>query len=286
MKLVLSYFFVFFLSAKVFSQVIIGNWQGFLIPQGKKIEQASLIYLSIPSLVDTEIRSREEFVGKDGFMIKKWKGKFIDSISFEGQQTFIEKRKEVFGFKWCNMTVKLKYNDSTGYLEGSYISNDCRGYLGKIVCYKSPNKLNSEPTDLSLQSWRPIFLEDIKLGRKSTEKREYDRKNFVFHPVLFDYDKDEVKPEYYAYLKSMVELVKGHTDLRIKVIGHTDSDGVAVYNDDLSRRRADNIIKVFLSYGLAKDRVVLEFQGENSPIDSNKTPEGKQKNRRVDFLFI
>ena len=84
----------------------------------------------------------------------------------------------------------------------------------------------------------------------------------------------------------MVRVVDGHSDLRIKVTGHTDSDGSDSYNEDLSRRRAEALINFFVSQGLSKDRIVLDFKGEKEPVDTNNTPEGKQKNRRVDFSFI
>jgi outer membrane protein OmpA-like peptidoglycan-associated protein len=84
----------------------------------------------------------------------------------------------------------------------------------------------------------------------------------------------------------MIKVVKGHSDLRVKVTGHTDSDGSDQYNDTLSYNRAQAITNYFVKRGLSPDRLVIEFKGEHSPIDTNKNPEGKQRNRRVDFEFI
>jgi outer membrane protein OmpA-like peptidoglycan-associated protein len=84
----------------------------------------------------------------------------------------------------------------------------------------------------------------------------------------------------------MARVVDGHSDLRIKVTGHTDGDGSDEYNINLSKRRAEAIVNYFASLGLSKDRIVIDFKGEKEPIDRNDTPEGKQHNRRVDFSFI
>jgi OOP family OmpA-OmpF porin len=81
-------------------------------------------------------------------------------------------------------------------------------------------------------------------------------------------------------------MVKSHSDLRIKITGHTDADGSDRYNEKLSQKRAKALIQFFENNGLEKSRVVIDFKGEKQPVDSNKTPEGKQRNRRVDFTFI
>lgn len=271
-------------SSSLFGQLT-GNWQGLVIREGKPIDQATILYLEVKTNGDFVARSREEVGGKEGFIVKKIKGTVTDK-ELRLQQFAIEKRKEIYGIKWCNMNFNLRMNDTTGYLEGKFTSPECRGNLGKIVCYRVTNTFNSDPTVKELQSWRPIFAEDLKKGRKSQEKRNFERKNFDFHPVLFDYDQAVVKEEYHDYLKSMAEVVLGHTDLRIRVIGHTDSDGVAIYNEDLSRRRAEAILNLFVEFGLTKDKVQLDFKGESIPVDNNTTEEGKQRNRRVDFEFI
>ena len=84
----------------------------------------------------------------------------------------------------------------------------------------------------------------------------------------------------------MARVVNGHSDLRIKIIGHTDADGSDIYNIDLSARRAKAIQEYFLKCGLESFKLVIDFKGEKMPIDNNQTSEGKQHNRRVDFQFI
>lgn len=276
--------FIFTLAFQTCAQLS-GNWQGLLIRDGQSIDQASIIYLEFTGESDFVCKSREEVNGKEAFAVKKLKGK-INGKHAEIKQFVVEKKKDASGVRWCNLEFVLDLIDSTGYLQGKFSSLECRGISGKIICYKSKEKINTNPTIVALQSWRPIFVDDIKKGRKSPEIRDLERKNFQFKPIYFDYDQTVIKDEFKPFLIGMVKVVNGHSDLRIKVTGHTDADGSDSYNIDLSERRAKAIIDYFVSIGLAKDRIQIEFKGETEPVGDNSTESGKQLNRRVDFSFI
>jgi len=262
-----------------------GTWQGLLIKTGQSYEQATIIYFDFSESGDLVGKSREEIPGKDAYAVKRLKGTKTDK-TVELKQTITEKKKDAAGVKWCAIDAKLTFVDSTGYLEGTFTSSECRGYAGRIVCYRSDLAFTSEATVKELQSWRPIFADDLKKGRKAPAVRALERKNFQFEPIYFDYDKAEIKPEYGSFLSSMAKVVMSHSDLRVKVTGHTDADGSDVYNIDLSKRRAEAIIAYFVSLGLARDRIQIEFKGESDPVGDNATDSGKQLNRRVDFAFI
>lgn len=262
-----------------------GTWQGLMIRDGQGYDQASIIYFDWTPSGDFIGYSREEVTGKDAYIVKKLKGtRTNNSVQFK--QFVTEKKKEVSGVKWCNMEATLTYIDSTGYLQGTYKSSDCRGYSGKIICYRSSMELSMDPTIKEIQSWRPIFADDLKKGRKAPEIREKERKNFKFEPIFFDHDEYVIKEQFHSFLKGLVKVVNGHSDLRVRVTGHTDSDGSDAYNVELSKKRAQAIIDFFVKEGLSRDRIEIDFQGETKPIGNNATEEGKQLNRRVDFSFI
>lgn len=269
----------------MYSQSVTGNWQGLLIRDGQPVEKATIIYFEFKTSGDFIGKSREEVTGKDAFVVKKLKGK-TEGKSVKIKQFAVEKKKDISGVKWCNFDVELNYIDTTGYLEGKFSSSECRGYAGKIICYRSTIPLSTEPTIKEIQSWRPIFVQDIKKGRKAPEIRLLELKNFHFQPIFFDVDQAEIRPEFKPFLIEMVKVVSGHSDLRIQVTGHTDADGSDIYNVDLSQRRAKVITDFFVAEGLVKDRILIDFKGESAPISDNTTPEGKQQNRRVDFVFI
>lgn len=263
-----------------------GVWQGIIVRDGYKMEQAILFYCNFQiSEGKVSGKTRDELYNTDFFAVKQIKGTAKgNELTFT--QFVIEKKKNSPKSNWCNIDATLKYNDSSGYLEGRYNSSNCKTNTGKIILYRSKAAFSITEQTMLTHVWFDRFLLDLKKGYNAPEKREFERKNFVFEPVYFDYDKTEIRPEYIDFLKRMVRVVDGHSDLRIKVTGHTDADGSEEYNIELSKKRAQALIDFFVANGLKKDRIEIDFKGEKSPVDSNETQEGKQHNRRVDFSFI
>ena len=72
----------------------------------------------------------------------------------------------------------------------------------------------------------------------------------------------------------------------VQVIGHTDSDGDAAYNIGLSQRRANAVADILQAGGVTFDRLTTIGRGEEEPIASNLTAEGKAQNRRVEIVVI
>ena len=102
----------------------------------------------------------------------------------------------------------------------------------------------------------------------------------------FDFDKSNVKPEYYDLLKNIKEFVE-QNNYEITIVGHTDSVGSNAYNFKLSRRRAESVKAKLLEFGLTEDRIVgIEAMGEEQPIATNETKEGRAQNRRVEFKLV
>ena len=102
----------------------------------------------------------------------------------------------------------------------------------------------------------------------------------------FDFDKSNVKPEYYDLLKNIKEFVE-QNNYEITIVGHTDSIGSNAYNFKLSRRRAESVKAKLLEFGLTEDRIIgIEAMGEEQPIATNETKEGRAQNRRVEFKLV
>ena len=262
-----------------------GQWQGIIVTSESSWENGSPIYFDfeiINNLVDG--KCRVETYSKEQFQISKLGGK-LDSTRYLKifQKTVLKESSK--SSNPCLLTINLEYNFTTGYLEGTYDSK-CPDVKGKIILYKSKFDFNDKPEPLQAHSWFDRFVNDLKDGLSSPEQRLVELRNFKFDPIYFDYDKFEIKVEYYEYLRKMIKMVKSHSDLRIKITGHTDADGSDKYNEKLSKNRAKALIRFFEENGLEKSRIVIDFKGEKQPVESNKTPEGKQRNRRVDFTFI
>lgn len=103
------------------------------------------------------------------------------------------------------------------------------------------------------------------------------------NPILFDFDKHNIKPQAAFELDKLVELMKKNPDMVIKVEGHTDNRGSDAYNMALSERRARSTVQYVISKGIAKDRISGKGFGESRPaVDcgNNCTEAQHQQNRR------
>ena len=287
MKYIIAFIILNLLSNLSIAQVnLAGTWQGIMIKDGATNEQASLLFLDIHLNGDVaEGKTRNEIYNTDFFAVKKIKGAYKNN-QLTLSEFVVEKKKNSSKITWCNINTTLTYSDSTGYLTGKYTSTDCKRNTGKIILFKSKAVFSVTETSPLSHTWFPRFIKDIAKGYNAPEIREKERKTFQFQPIYFDYDKAEIRPENIAFLKKIIRVVDGHSDLRIMVTGHTDGDGSDAYNEELSKKRAQVLIDFFIANGLSRDRIVLDFKGEKQPIDNNATPEGKQRNRRVDFSFI
>ena len=263
-----------------------GVWQGIIILDGQKIEQGNIIFANFNiSNKAIEGKTREEYYSTDFYAVKKIKGE-ISGNQLNFKQMMIEKKKSSSKTTWCLFEANLTYKDSTGYLEGRFKSTDCRQNSGKIIFYRSKSTFSADDKIMLSQNWIDTYKNDLKLGLNAPEIRIKERSEFVFEPIYFDVDEAIIKPEYENFLLKMIRIINGHSDLRVQITGHTDSDGSDIYNEDLSKRRSQAIIDFFIQHGIKVDKLNIEFRGEKNPIDTNKTPEGKKHNRRVDFEFI
>ena len=104
--------------------------------------------------------------------------------------------------------------------------------------------------------------------------------------VLFDINSAEVKSEAYPMLNDTILILKKNPDLKIEIDGHTDKTGSAAYNMALSLKRAEAIKAFFVSRGIDPKRLSTKGFGFTKPVASNKTKEGRAKNRRVEFTPI
>lgn len=266
------------------------DWRGITIPSGKSYADAQALWLRLPTEVTNQnglnvFLSRQETYQTEFYALHKV------SVRYDGEEMVVEeakahKRKLNRGVTFCRMNYRLKYNDKTGYLEGSYMATDCRGVSGTVILFRSDIPISEEHEMTATHAWVRRLIDDLKSNKLAPAKVAELRNNFEFKPLFFDYDKDQIREEYLGYLKTMSMIVLSHSDLRIKVTGHTDGDGSDAYNLDLSKRRAKAILNFFISQGLSPDRIEIDFRGKREPVAPNSTPEGKQKNRRVDFAFV
>jgi OOP family OmpA-OmpF porin len=105
--------------------------------------------------------------------------------------------------------------------------------------------------------------------------------------IYFDFDKADIKPESDAAMKEIAKLLHENKDLKLYVVGHTDNVGEIDYNLKLSRARADAVVRELVTkYGISPDSLKAYGVGPLAPVASNRTDEGRAKNRRVELVEI
>ena len=109
----------------------------------------------------------------------------------------------------------------------------------------------------------------------------------ILDKVYFNTNKATIKKVSHEILDGVAQVMLDHPDiLLVEVAGHTDSDGSDESNLDLSQRRAEPVRDYLIGRGVDPDRLVAKGYGEEVPIDTNKTNQGKAKNRRVEFTML
>ncbi|NDR57339.1 OmpA family protein [Aliiruegeria sabulilitoris] len=103
--------------------------------------------------------------------------------------------------------------------------------------------------------------------------------------ILFAIDSTEVGGALQGDLAALAGNLNQYPDTTAQIVGHTDNTGDAAHNQDLSVRRAQSVSAVLASNGVAASRLSASGQGEDNPVASNLTEEGRARNRRVDILI-
>ena len=132
-------------------------------------------------------------------------------------------------------------------------------------------------------------LSNIRLavGSPDTRNKLVTEGKFVTTGILFDVNKDVIKPESYGTLKSIAGVLNENADIKVKIVGHTDSDGDDKSNLELSKKRAE-AVKASLAkeFNVDASRMETDGKGESQPADKNESVTGKANNRRVEFIKL
>ena len=103
--------------------------------------------------------------------------------------------------------------------------------------------------------------------------------------MQFDTGRATIKPVSNGLLDAVAQVMKDHPELAlVEVQGHTDNRGGKIYNATLSAARAETVKNALVQRGIAANRLTAKGYGMDVPIGDNETDEGRQKNRRVQFV--
>jgi outer membrane protein OmpA-like peptidoglycan-associated protein len=144
----------------------------------------------------------------------------------------------------------------------------------------SSDSLLREPMQFS-------FFYDAAAGiPEGYEKVQFSFTNMTFSDANFAFGSDEFKPgeAFVAYADSVKTYLQLNPDRRLNIVGHTDNIGSDKFNLNLGLRRAKSAKEYFQKLGVATD-IQTATEGKKKPVATNETDEGRQKNRRVNFIL-
>jgi outer membrane protein OmpA-like peptidoglycan-associated protein len=133
------------------------------------------------------------------------------------------------------------------------------------------------------------YISNIKIAEASADTRNKLLTEGVWSTsgILFDVASDRIRPTSFGVLKQIAGVLTENPGVRVKIIGHTDSDGEEAANLELSKRRAAAVKSALASeFGIDAARLESDGMGEGKPVADNVKPEGKAQNRRVEFVKL
>lgn len=125
----------------------------------------------------------------------------------------------------------------------------------------------------------------LGVGAPDTRHKLINEGKYSTTGILFDVNADKIKPESYGTLKDLAAVLKENGGVKVTVIGHTDSDGDAGRNMELSKKRAAAVKAILVTeFGIDASRIETDGKGASQPVGDNTKTEGKAQNRRVEFV--
>ena len=150
-----------------------------------------------------------------------------------------------------------------------------------------PNLVVFEPYDLYEEDKYFIGNLRIAVGNPDTRNKLLTDGKLVTNGILFAVNSAEIKTESYGVLKEIAGILNENKDIKVKIVGHTDSDGDDALNLELSKKRAEAVKNALAKdFGVDPGRMQTDGKGESEPLEPNTTAINKANNRRVEFVKV
>ncbi len=230
-----------------------------------------------------------------------YKSKRVDSINYEPLELNYKTKSKYSYFRDIkNLQIKTDNFLTADFIpKGDYLLKSLKNkplvsfirYGKGGILFLRPFEFQDKRYDGELLRWRLIYWlmnrMYIKNNGYQIVKDKFDNnKVFTLHNLHFAYNSYKLSPKSIKLLEPIANYLKFHYDTKVRVEGHTDSIASKKYNLRLSKRRANSVKKALVKMGISPSRIYTTGYGEVRPIATNKTPEGRALNRRVDFIII
>jgi len=200
------------------------------------------------------------------------KGVITDALT----QKPLEATIEIIDNQMNQVIATFLSNSSTGKYLVSLPAGKNYGIAVKKEGYLFHSENFDIPNTAAFQEvTKDVELKNIAVGSK-----------IILKNIFFDFDKATLRPESTNELQRLTKLLNDVPTLKIEISGHTDSKGANDYNLKLSDNRAKAVVDYLVKAGIAANRLTSKGYGEEQPISTNETEEGRQLNRRTEFKII
>ena len=181
---------------------------------------------------------------------------------------------------WIGALVGSALGAGTGALVGNSMDKQKKALEEQLGQLQAQQDQNTQDIAKNSQDIQDIKVQMVK------DRNDLDAIKLVMgDAVLFKTNSYTLSPAADAMLTRIAYNLKQYPNTDITVVGFTDNTGTAAYNEKLSLERAQSVVSYLESQGVSKARLKAVGNGENDPIASNATVEGRAQNRRVEMYI-
>jgi len=219
---------------------------------------------------------------------------FSQKKFYKETEDYIEKEPQVNQSKIINQE-----NLEWVKIEGTFIPDKPLIYLTIGNFYNNENTKIESFKKFRGSSWIPAYahylIDDVRVWQEGDVPEEEPifeiakiEKNqpIVLNNIFFDSDQSILKPASFTELNQLFDFLQKNKNVKIAIHGHTDDRGNDTHNLKLSSSRAHTVMNFLIKKGIELERLQSKGLGENQPVETNDTEEGRKKNRRVEFLIL
>jgi OmpA-OmpF porin, OOP family len=208
---------------------------------------------------------------------------------WEGARTTLGYTRTTGSKEVSMVQIARNYQNAIKKIGGQILYSDERIVVGKIVKAGTTTWVEisafNDGRDYQLVVVEPKPMEQEVVADASALSQSIAAAGkAVIYGIYFDTGKSVLKPESEPTLEQITKLLKQEPQLQLYVVGHTDNEGGLDFNLKLSADRAAAVVKALVDRGISSSRLGSAGVASYCPAASNKTDEGKAKNRRVELV--